>query len=193
MDSVQASKLPARPKDFNPFITCGEKLFLVLSANMYKLTSGETEACQKLDMNLICNRNLTVQGGSGKCERGTHPSSSRDRSRRWSTGFGRRPWAPRRAAEASLRESAAAALQPSAYGPTSADRPPVSVTLPMCLILETQIQDANCIPMSPRRRLCLPNIAPPYRRASSADMGGRSTSSSCSSFNADICCFFVNF
>merc|ERR1719350_2429706 len=51
MDSVQASKLPARPKDFNPFITC-----------------GETGECQKLDMNLICNKNLTVQGDTGKCE-----------------------------------------------------------------------------------------------------------------------------
>ena len=32
------------------------------------MTSGETEACQKLDMNLICNKNLTVQGDTGKCE-----------------------------------------------------------------------------------------------------------------------------
>ena len=41
----------------------------MIHVNMTQLTmQGETTACQKLDMNLICNKNLTVQGDTGKCE-----------------------------------------------------------------------------------------------------------------------------
>ena len=36
--------------------------------NQNEFIAAESEACQKLDMNLICNTNLTVQGDTGKCE-----------------------------------------------------------------------------------------------------------------------------
>ena len=36
--------------------------------NQNEFIAAESEACQKLDMNLICNKNLTVQGDTGKCE-----------------------------------------------------------------------------------------------------------------------------
>jgi len=51
VDTALARNMPARAKDFDPFVTC-----------------SATETCQKMDMNLICNTNLTVQGDMGKCE-----------------------------------------------------------------------------------------------------------------------------
>ena len=51
MDSVQARNLKPRQDNFDPFQLCTE--------------SG---SCQKIDMNLVCNTNLTTQGDAGKCE-----------------------------------------------------------------------------------------------------------------------------
>merc|ERR1712029_236879 len=42
---------PPRPQNFDPFQTC-----------------SDSSTCQALDMNLICNTNLTTQGTIGKCE-----------------------------------------------------------------------------------------------------------------------------
>ena len=51
MDSVQARNFKPRQDNFDPFQVCTE--------------SG---SCQKIDMNLVCNTNLTTQGDAGKCE-----------------------------------------------------------------------------------------------------------------------------
>ena len=51
MDSVQARNIKPRQDNFDPFQLCTE--------------SG---TCQKIDMNLVCNTNLTTQGDAGKCE-----------------------------------------------------------------------------------------------------------------------------
>jgi len=51
VDRVTAAKMEARDKSFDPFVTCSEKT-----------------TCQKIDMNLICNTNLTTNSDVGKCE-----------------------------------------------------------------------------------------------------------------------------
>ena len=51
VDRVTAAKIEARDKSFDPFVTCSEKT-----------------TCQKIDMNLICNTNLTTNSDVGKCE-----------------------------------------------------------------------------------------------------------------------------
>ena len=51
MDRAAARAMKEREESFNPFVTC-----------------YETAGCQKLDMNLVCNTNLTVAGDTGKCE-----------------------------------------------------------------------------------------------------------------------------
>jgi len=50
VDSWSANTLPARPATFDPFKTC-----------------TESSTCMAMDMNLVCNTNLTIQG-TGKCE-----------------------------------------------------------------------------------------------------------------------------
>jgi len=50
VDAYSANTLPARPQTFDPFKTC-----------------TESSTCMKMDMNLVCNTNLTIQG-TGKCE-----------------------------------------------------------------------------------------------------------------------------
>ena len=51
MDRAAARAMKDREESFNPFVTC-----------------YETAGCQKMDMNLVCNTNLTVAGDTGKCE-----------------------------------------------------------------------------------------------------------------------------
>jgi hypothetical protein len=50
VDNWSAQSLPARPSSFDPFKAC-----------------TDSSTCMSVDMNLICNTNLTMQG-SGKCE-----------------------------------------------------------------------------------------------------------------------------
>jgi len=54
---------PPRPQNFDPFQTC-----------------SNSQTCQALDMNLICNTNLTTEGSIGKCEC--------RRDMKWNTGEG---------------------------------------------------------------------------------------------------------
>lgn len=50
VDTFMAKSM-TRAKDFDPFVTC-----------------TDTSVCQKLDMNLVCNTNLTTGGNVGKCQ-----------------------------------------------------------------------------------------------------------------------------
>ena len=51
VDTFMARQMAARPKNFDPFVTC-----------------SETSSCAKMDMNLVCNTNLTTGGNLGKCQ-----------------------------------------------------------------------------------------------------------------------------
>merc|ERR1711915_593442 len=50
-DNWSAQSMQARPSNFDPFKSC-----------------TESSDCMTTDMNLICNKNLTIQGTTGKCE-----------------------------------------------------------------------------------------------------------------------------